>query len=76
MLRFDSNAMYLHMYTTVLMVSLMAHLHIIISIKSPCFIAPAFATEARVLSILHQALNSVHPLHTYKEKTKLFKAMA
>ena len=48
MLRFDSNAMYLHMYKTVLMVSLMAHLHIIISIKSPCFIAPAFATEARV----------------------------
>ena len=37
-----------HLYTTVLMVSLMAHLHIIISIKSPCFIAPAFATEARV----------------------------
>ena len=61
-------------YTTVLMVSLMAHLHIIISIKSPCFIA--FATEPRVLSILHQALNSVHPLHTYKEKTKLFKVMA
>ena len=46
MLRFDSNAM--NIYATVLMVSLMAHLHIIISIKSPCFIAPAFATEARV----------------------------